>query len=242
MKAPQRNKRAMTLDRAVSRAGLASRTVAAEWITNGRISVDGRRAQAPDQWVEPGRQRIRLDGRILKPARRHYYALHKPAGVVTSHGDPDGRKTIYDLEPVKVVGAWLFPVGRLDLDTSGLLLLTNDSVFAERVTNPDHKISKLYLVKVNGLLEEAELQRLRDGIDLGRGGRSGPANVVRVRDNGKFCWLEMEIREGKNRQVRRMIEALDRRVLKLVRVRIGKLALQNLPVGALRSIRPSDVL
>ncbi|MGH9480816.1 MAG: pseudouridine synthase [Terriglobales bacterium] len=254
-KPARRNKPEMTLDRALSRAGVASRAAAAALIAAGRVSVEGRVLRDPQAWVAPARQPIRLDGQPLRRPRPVYFALHKPVGYITSHGDPCGRPTIYDL----LTGAgpsaasprgplmprdcgWLFSVGRLDQDSSGLLLVTNDSVFAERIANPVAKVPKTYHVRSDSPLTPAEVARLRAGLEIGRGERSGPARVRPLPLRAGEHWLEIEIREGKNRQVRRMLEAVGRRVLALTRVRIGKLALGNLPAGKIRHIRPRDVL
>lgn len=230
----------MTLDRVLSRAGIASRTVAASLITAGRVTIDGRVCRDPQTWVAPARQRVALDGKPLRPPAPLYFALHKPVGYITSHGDPQGRQTIYDL--LGENAPWLFPVGRLDRDTSGLLLLTNDSLFAERIANPDSRVSKLYRVKVQPPLREAQLDRLRQGLDIGRGERTAPALVTWLRANQRFCWIEIELHEGKNRQIRRMIATLGHEVMQLVRVRIGQLQLDGLPSGKVRSIRPAEVL
>ncbi|MGH9520137.1 MAG: pseudouridine synthase, partial [Terriglobales bacterium] len=219
----------MTLDRALSRAGVASRTEAAHIIAAGRVRVDGRVVRDASLWVAPSRQRLELDGQPLERRQLLYLALHKPVGYITSHGDPEGRKTIYSL--LGEAAPWVFPVGRLDRDTSGLLLLTNDSAFAERVTNPIQKVSKTYRVKVRPGLKDAGLQRLRDGLDIGRGEHTAPARVEVLRANERFCWVQIEIAEGKNRQVRRMIEALSHRVERLVRTRIGELELGTMHPG-----------
>lgn len=230
----------MTLDRALSRAGIASRTEAAELIAAGRVKVEGRILRDPQAWVAPGRQRILLDGRPLRRPRAVYFALNKPVGTITSHGDPRGRPTIYDLLPRDA--GWLFSVGRLDQDTSGLLLITNDSVFAERIANPTAKVPKTYRVRVDTAPAAADLERLRGGLEIGRGERSGPAHVRLLPARDGQHWLEIQIHEGKNRQVRRMLEAVGRKVLALTRMRVGKLELDDLQVGQLRRIRPSDVL
>ncbi|HXR96551.1 MAG TPA: pseudouridine synthase [Terriglobales bacterium] len=231
----------MTLDRALSRAGIASRTVARGIIASGRIQVEGRRLTDPDAWVEPARQRITLDGKPLSRPRPLYLALHKPTGVITSHGDPDGRKTIYDL--VGPQPSWYFPIGRLDQDTSGLLLLTNDSVFAERIANPVSKVTKTYRVCVEPPPTESQIERLRQGLDIGRGEHTAPARVRPERAaTAASLWLELEIKEGKNRQIRRMMEALGLKVVALERIRIGKLALGNLVPGAVRPFKPETVL
>jgi 23S rRNA pseudouridine2605 synthase len=138
------------------------------------------------------------------------------------------------------VGTFVSPVGRLDLDTSGLLLLTNDNQFAERVTNPASHVPKTYLVKASVLLTDAQLQRLRDGIDLSDG-PTRPAIVKRLRDSAKYTHFEITLTEGRNRQVRRMVEALDAHVLKLVRVKIGPLAIGKLPIGKWRLLTAAEV-
>lgn len=229
----------MTLDRVLSRAGVASRTEAAGLIRAGRVRVDGRVCRDPGTWVAPRRQRLRLDGKPLARPRPYYWALHKPVGVICSHGDERGRKTIYDL--VGELPTWYFSVGRLDQDSSGLLLLTNDSVFAERIASPEQKIAKTYHVRVEPALGAAALQRLGAGLDIGRGERAAPAQVRRLARRGPG-WFEISICEGKNRQVRRMVEAAGSEVRELIRVRIGKLALGSLGEGQLRTIRPEDVL
>ncbi len=230
----------MTLDRALSRAGIASRTVARGIIAAGRVQLNGRPLTDPDAWVEPARQRITLDGQPLGSPRPLYLALHKPTGVITSHGDPDGRKTIYDI--VGPQPSWYFPIGRLDQDTSGLLLLTNDSVFAERIANPVSKVTKTYRVKIEPAPTESQIERLRQGLDIGRGERTAPARVRRERATDAGCWLELEIKEGKNRQIRRMVEALGLKVVALERTRVGKLALGDLALGRVRPFKPETVV
>jgi 23S rRNA pseudouridine2605 synthase len=164
--------------------------------------------------------------------------LYKPAGYITSYGDPDGRPTVYDL--LTGVGAWLAPVGRLDLDSSGLLILTNDTDFAERITNPDHKVPKTYQVKANSLLTDDQIDRLRKGVELSDG-PTRPAEVRRLRDTGKYTHLEITILEGRNRQVRRMLEAIDSKVLKLVRTAIGKIRIGDLQIGMYRELTQEEV-
>ncbi|MGH9413973.1 MAG: pseudouridine synthase [Terriglobales bacterium] len=229
----------MTLDRTLSRAGVASRTEAAQLIAAGRVSVDGRVCRDAQQWVAPARQRVRFDGKPLTRPQPAYWALHKPIGVICSHGDTRGRKTIYDL--VGPLSTWYFSVGRLDQDSSGLLLLTNDSVFAERVANPDSGVSKTYHARVEPALDEAALARLCAGVDIGRSEHSSPARVHRLAQDGTG-WIGLTIHEGKNRQVRRMVEAVGSQVKELIRVRIGKLELGRLAAGHWRSIRPLDVI
>jgi pseudouridine synthase len=228
----------MTLDRVLSRFGLASRTVARDAILAGRVKVNGRVIRDPDKWTEPGSDVVHLDGERLKQVRKVYLLFYKPKGVITSHGDPDGRKTVYDCLGPKV--PWVAPVGRLDKDTSGLLLLTNDTDFANYVTSPDSQVQKTYLVKANMLVSDEVLARLAQGIELKRGDWASPQSVRRVEDRGKYSWLEIVLTEGKNREVRRLLEAVGLKVLKLVRTRIGPCTLEDLQVGHWRDLRPSE--
>jgi len=228
-----------TLDRVLSKAGVGSRTEARKWIAAGRVSVNGKIIRTPDHWVDLKKDRVALDGKALRPPKRIYLLLYKPKGVVTTYKDPAGRRTVYDLMPD--MDDWVFPVGRLDLDTSGLLLMTNDSQFAERVTNPAGKVPKTYLVKAAGFLSEEELDRLRRGITL-NDGPARPAEVNRIREAGGRTVFEITITEGRNRQVRRMVEALGSKVLKLVRTAIGPLRIGELEVGAYRCLTRSECL
>ena len=229
----------MTLDRVLSRYGLASRTAAREAIRAGRLKVNGKVARDPDLWVRPDRVALHLDGQLLKPARKTYVLFYKPKGVITSHGDPGGRKTVYDY--LGDIGNWVSPVGRLDKDSSGLLLLTNDTEFADHVTNPKSQVPKTYLVKASGILSEETVSRLNAGVEMKRGDRASPISVRRVEDRGKYTWLEVVLAEGKNREVRRMIEAVGFKVLKLVRTGLGPLTLAGLEIGKWRELAPNEV-
>ena len=227
-----------TLDRVLSKAGLGSRTEARSWIGAGRVKVNGRFIQTPDHWVDLDRDTVTLDGKPVREGRKVYLLLYKPTGYITTYKDPEGRPTVYDL--LAGVDEYVIPVGRLDLDTSGLLMLTSDTQFAERVTNPDFKVPKTYLLKSSKKLSDQQLQQLRDGVTLSDG-PTKPAIVNRVRDSEKYTHLEMTITEGRNRQVRRMIEALDAKVLKLVRVAIGPIVIGDLKIGQHRSLTPAEV-
>jgi 23S rRNA pseudouridine2605 synthase len=227
-----------TLERVLSKAGVGSRTEARSWIHAGRVTVNGRATKNPDQWVDMERDRVRFDGKPLESRDRVYVLLYKPTGYLTTYKDPEGRPTVYDL--VKDVGTFLSPVGRLDLDTSGLLLMTNDNRLAERVTNPESHVPKTYLVKVTPRLADEQLQRLRDGLELSDG-PTRPAEVTRVRDSEKYTHFEIVLTEGRNRQVRRMVEALDATVLKLVRIKLGRIAIGTLPIGKWRMLTPAEV-
>jgi 23S rRNA pseudouridine2605 synthase len=227
-----------TLERVLSKAGLGSRVEARSWIHAGRVTVNGRIIRNPDHWIDLERDRVQFDRQPLQRRDRIYILLYKPTGYLTTYRDPQQRPTVYDL--IHDVDSFVSPVGRLDLDTSGLLLMTNDNQFAERVTNPDSHVPKTYLVKASTLLTEPQLQQLRDGIQL-TDGPTRPAEVLHVRDSAKYTHFEITLTEGRNRQVRRMVEALGARVLKLVRVRIGAIGIGTLQIGKWRLLTPAEV-
>ncbi len=232
------HKRVKTLERVISKAGLGSRTDARDWIGCGRVRINGRTEQNPDHWVDLDKDRITLDGKPLRAAAKTYILLYKPKGYLTTWRDPEGRPTVYQL--IEDAGTWLSPVGRLDLDTSGLLVMTNDNQFAERLTNPDHKVPKTYQIKAATLLSEEQIERLRTGVELSDG-PTRPAAVTRLRDAARHTFLEMTITEGRNRQVRRMLEAVDSKVLKLVRTAIGGVRIGDLPIGKWRKLTAEEV-
>lgn len=236
-KAPQQ-RTVKTLERVFSKAGVGSRTEARSWIGTGRVRVNGRVIQNPDHWVDLERDRVTFDGKPLRTPRKAYVLLYKPKGYLTTYTDPEGRPTVYDL--IRDAGLWLAPVGRLDLDTSGLLLLTNDTAFAERITNPDHKIPKTYQVKTADRLSDEQIDQLRSGVHLSDG-PTRPAVVTRLRDSARYTHLELTLTEGRNRQVRRMIEAVGSKVLKLVRTAIGPIRIGELPIGKWRRLTAEEV-
>jgi pseudouridine synthase len=188
--------------------------------------------------VDLARDRVTLDGKPLRPAASSYILLYKPKGYLTTYRDPLNRPTVYDL----LAGAdtWLFPVGRLDLDTSGLLLMTNDTDFAERIADPRHKVPKTYYLKAATLLSDEQVDQLRRGVILSDG-PTRPAEVTRLRDGARHTFLEMTITEGRNRQVRRMVEAVGSKVLKLVRTAIGPIRLGDLPIGQWRALTEAEI-
>lgn len=227
-----------TLDRVISKAGLGSRSEARSWIGRGRVAVNGKVVQSPDFWVDLGRDKVTLDDKPLAKAEKRYILLYKPKGYVTTYKDPEGRPTVYDL--IDDIDQFVGTVGRLDLDTSGLLLLTNDTALAEGLMNPERHVPKTYLVKASGLLSDEQLLRLSQGVTLSDG-PTRPAIVRRQRDSEKYTFLEITLTEGRNRQVRRMLEAIDSKVLKLVRVSLGPLTLEGLTMGKWRDLTPSEV-
>ncbi len=183
------------------------------------------------------RDRVLMDGKPITESKRVYFLLYKPKGYLTTYKDPEGRPTVYDL--MVGIDQFISPVGRLDLDTSGLLLMTNDADFAERIMNPEFKVPKTYLLKSSTRLSDEDLDRLRAGVELSDG-MTRPAIVKRVRDSAKYSFIEVTITEGRNRQVRRMIEAIGSKVLKLVRVAIGPLTISDLPIGQYRTLEESE--
>lgn len=238
MKPPPGDRPLKTLERVLSKAGLGSRTDARKWIGAGRVRVNGKLIQTPDHWIDLERDKVSLDGKPIRARERIYLLLYKPKGYITTYRDPQRRPTVYDL--IQDAGEWLAPVGRLDQDSSGLLLMTNDTALVERVTNPEYKIPKTYLVKTSTLASDAQLEQLRRGVVLDDG-PTLPAVVKRVRDSAKYSFLEITIREGRNRQVRRMIEAIGGKVLKLVRTGIGPLRIGDLPIGKYRELTAAEL-
>jgi len=234
-----KSKATMTLDRVLSRYGLLSRSAAREAILGGSVKINGRVVRDPDIWTDPRANVIHLSGKRLRQARRTYLLFYKPKGVITSHGDPQGRKTIYDCIGQNL--PWVSPVGRLDKDTSGLILLTNDTEFANYVTDPASQVRKTYLVKANAIIGNDLLARLAQGLEMKRGDWARPQSVRRIEDRGKYSWLEIVLTEGKNREVRRLMEAAGLKVLKLVRTQIGPCTLEGLQVGKWRDLLRSEI-
>jgi 23S rRNA pseudouridine2605 synthase len=199
---------------------------------NGKVVTDA------NQWVDLDRDKVSLDGRPVREGPKVYLLFYKPKGYLTTARDPEGRPTIYDL--LTDLKERVIPVGRLDLETSGLLLATSDTQFAERITNPDYKIPKTYLVKAASRLSEEDLDRLRKGVELSDG-PTRPAEVRHLREAGGKTIFEIVITEGRNRQVRRMVEAVGSKVLKLVRTAIGPLEIAGLPIGKYRYLTNEEV-
>ncbi|TAK29900.1 MAG: rRNA pseudouridine synthase [Chloroflexota bacterium] len=250
---PGEGPRQERLQRTLARAGLCSRRGCEELIRQGRVTVDGRVVSELGTKVDPRSQRIAVDGRPIQiPEEPQYYVMNKPVGYVTTVSDPHGRPTVIDLLRSKIPSALapgrrVFPVGRLDLDSEGLLILTDDGDLAYRMTHPRHELEKEYLVNVAGRATAEELAALRRGVvidDI----RTAPARVTGAEplhgsSHGPAgsSWLRIVIREGRKRQVRRMCEAVGHPVLRLMRVRIGPLPLGSLPSGAVRPMTPAEL-
>lgn len=231
--------RAKTLDRVLSQAGVASRSEALRVIRARRVSVNGRVIADPEAWVDPARDEIAVDGKPLARPEPVYLLLYKPTGVLTSRApDVKGRPTVYDLLPESE--DLIHPVGRLDVDTSGLLIVTNDSQLAEALTNPGFKVPKTYLVKASTGLTDEQLSALRDGPML-RDGTTERALVKRLRDPGGRTVFEITITEGRNRQVRRMVEAIGSKVVSLARIALGPLTIEGLQPGTWRPLTSAEL-
>ena len=231
----------VSLERAISKLGWASRKEAREMIIQGKVSVNGKVITNPSFRVDIKKDKIAIDGEILKPKRKIYIILNKPKGVVTTRKDELNRKTIYDI--VKI-DSWVAPAGRLDMESSGFLILTNDNKFADFITNPNSKIPKTYLVKLNRKIKQEDILKLKIGVEITIDGKTYttlPANVKVVKENKKTCWVEIEIIEGKNRQVRRMFEKLGYEVENLVRIKIGNFEDKNLKPGEWRFLKPDEL-
>jgi 23S rRNA pseudouridine2605 synthase len=231
----------LSLARALSKFGVCSRSEAARVIEAGRVRVDQRVVRSPTLRIDPRRHRVSVDGRpVGDETERIVVALHKPTGYITSRVDPGGRPTVYDL--LGDLGRWVFPVGRLDRDTSGLLVLTNDHRLGERLTSPAHHVPKTYHVRLLGLLDHEALRALRAGLPLEDGALTRPARVRPLGAvRGGSTWLEIVLTEGKNRQVRRMCAAVGHDVQELVRVKVGGLSLGDLPSGEWRRLERAEV-
>jgi 23S rRNA pseudouridine2605 synthase len=242
---PGRGVPGVSLARALSKLGVCSRREAERWIRAGRVTVGGREETRADRRVDLRRDRLAVDGAAVgEDVQRIALALHKPAGYVTTRVDPAGRPTVYDL--LEGVGRWVFPVGRLDRDSSGLLLLTNDHRLGHRLTDPEHEVPRTYHARVRGIPDREALQALRDGVALPDGSTTRPARVrvmgaTRAATAGAQTWLEIVLTEGRNRQVRRMCAAVGHEVTALVRVAVGALRLADLPPGAWRRLGPADL-
>jgi 23S rRNA pseudouridine2605 synthase len=226
------------LNKYLARSGVASRRAADALIASGSVLVNGRRPPPDGMLVEPGSDRVEVGGRTIEPPARHtYLALNKPAGYITTAADPGSRPTIQDLV---TAATRVFPVGRLELETRGLLLLTDDGELANRLAHPRHKVGKEYLAMVDGVPAESDLKALRAGVQL-EDGRTAPAEVELISSVRGRSQLRLVINEGRNRQVRRMLEAVGHPVRDLQRTGFGPLRLGRLKEGDWRRLRQPEV-
>ena len=228
----------VTLPRALSKLGYCSRTQAEQLIAGGNVMLNGRRVTNPSTWVDLASDKIAVDGKTVSASAKAYVMMNKPRGLITTRDDPEGRATVYD--GFKHDVPFLSAVGRLDKASEGLLLFTNDTVFAQRLLDPETHVPKLYHVQVRGNLEAPELERMTAGI-MSDGELLRAAAVRPLRAGDKNAWIEIELREGRNRQIRRMLEGLGVECLRLVRVAIDTLQLGDLPKGETRNLTGPEI-
>jgi 23S rRNA pseudouridine2605 synthase len=232
------------LQKYLARAGVASRRHAEELIAAGLVAVNGAVVREQGVRVRPGDDEVCVRGELIKaPDDAHLYLMmNKPINIMTTTNDPEGRRTVLDLLPERWASRRVYPVGRLDWDSEGLLLLTDDGELTLRLTHPRYALSKEYIALVEGKPAPAALLRLERGLPLeGEMRPTAPAHVRLLRVESGNAWISVEIHEGRNRQVRRMFEAIGHLVLRLRRVRVGSLALGGLEPGATRELRPEEV-
>jgi len=232
--------RQVGLARALSKRGYCSRSHAFELIRTGHVKLNGRVRRDPEAPVRLERDRLEVDGRQIAAQAKQYLVLNKPRGVVTSAADEQGRKTVYSF--LKTEFPRVAPIGRLDKASEGLLLFTNDSEWAARVSAPETHLDKTYHVQVACIANDALIDQLRHGIRMGTGEYLRVRNAMILRRGEENTWLEIVLDEGKNRHIRRMLAGLGIEVLRLVRVAIGPLVLGDLPKGSVRPLSKAEKL
>jgi len=227
----------VTLDRLFSKLGLASRGVAQEWIGTGRVRVNRLLTRDPDMWVNWPKDIITLDDKLLQDTAKRFFLFHKPKGVITTHSDEKNRKTIFDLLP-KDLG-FIHAVGRLDQQTSGLLLLTNDTQLSSYLTDPQNKLARVYLVTVRGTFSELQRQQAITGI-MDKDELLQCHSIFIQKTSSRESHLEVILTEGKNREIRRLFKALGHEVTRLRRIQYGPFKLESLKPGEWREIPIAD--
>lgn len=234
---------AQRLQKILSAAGVASRRLSEELILQGRVTVNGETVRELGTKADPEHDEIKVDGRRIKAEqRKRYVLLYKPRGYITTRSDPEGRPTVMDL--VKGVKEYVYPVGRLDFDSEGLLLFTNDGELAARLTHPRHEVEKVYEARVRGVPDDHTLERLAKGVTI-EGRRTSPARLRAsepiVKESGQQTIVEITIHEGRQRQVRQMFDSVGHPVVRLKRVRIGPIEDPHIPAGHWRDLTPQEV-
>ena len=231
------------LQKLIAAAGLASRRHAEELIAAGEVTVNGEVVREQGTKADPARDHIKVRGKLINPLlekqEKTYVLLNKPRGYLTALSDPEGRPLVSELVP-HALGR-LHPVGRLDFNTEGLLILTNDGELTNFVTSARNHVEKVYEVKVKGLPPEAQVERLRRGIRLEDGVKTAPARITRTEETKTNAWFEVTLREGRNQQIRRMFDAIGHSVVKLRRVRIGHITSEGILIGQWRHLTPVEV-
>ena len=228
----------LTVDRLLSKLGIASRGTSQEWVRAGRVRINGRVVRDPATWVLWPKDSVSIDDRPIQDSAKRFVLFHKPKGVVTTHSDEKGRKTIFDVLPSDL--GYLHAVGRLDQATSGLLLLTNDSALSSYLTDPGHKVMRTYLVSVRGEFTEAQARESVVGV-IDDNERLQCHSVKIQKSSGRESHLEVVLTQGKNREVRRLFKTLGHEVTRLRRIQYGPFKLEDLPSGAWREIPIEDV-
>ncbi len=228
----------LRLQKVLARAGVASRRAAEELIKAGRVRVDGQVVTELGTKVDPRARLIEVDGRRVVRETAVYVALHKPRGVVSTMSDPEGRPSVREL--LADVPGRVYPVGRLDFNTSGVLVVTNDGDFAEGLMHPRQGVPKTYIVKLQGIMKDEDVDEWRHGIEL-EDGKTGPAKVKLLRYEGDKTWLELTITEGRNQQVRRMGDATRFRVMRLARTSFAGITSEGLPPGRWRYLTVDEL-
>ncbi|MBC7343698.1 MAG: rRNA pseudouridine synthase [Clostridia bacterium] len=230
----------MRLQKAIAQAGVTSRRKAEELILTGKVQVNGQVVTTLGAKVDPRTDIITVSGkRIIVSPKKVYYALNKPVGYITSLKDPQGRATVMDLLPP--IATRIFPIGRLDYNSEGLLLLTNDGQLAYYLTHPRFKVKKTYRVLVKGFFGDEDAAKLRAGVEL-EDGKTAPARVTILKRTPTYSWLEITIHEGRKREIRRMCASVEHPVLKLKRIEFAGILLGKLPVGHYRPLTSLEIL
>ena len=229
----------MRLQKFIAECGIASRRNAEKIIESGRVTVNGELVDYMGCVINPQEDVVEIDGRVIEPENKKYYiVLNKPKNYVTTVSDDLGRPTVMQL--VSDINARIYPVGRLDFDTTGLLIMTNDGEFANILTHPKHVVNKTYIARIDKPLDENQLDILRNGIDLD-GVLTSPAKAENIKRPQKGFEVKITIHEGKNRQVRRMLDAVGANVMSLKRISVGSLTLGNLPEGKWRKLSDAEI-
>src|SRR5262245_46162036 len=228
----------LTVDRLLSKLGIASRGTSQKWIRAGRIRINGRVVRDPAMWVMWPKDAVSIDVQTIQDSVKRFFLFHKPKGVITTHSDEKGRQTIFDVLPADL--GYMHAVGRLDQATSGLLLLTNDSALSSYLTDPTHKVMRIYLVSVRGAFTEA--QAIEAIVGLVDDGERLQCHSVKIqKQSGRESHLEVVLTQGKNREIRRLFKALGHEVTRLRRIQYGPFKLEDLPPGAWREIPIGEV-
>jgi len=231
------------LQKLIAAAGLASRRHAEELIAAGEVTVNGEVVREPGTKADPARDHIKVRGRLINPLLEQrentYVLLNKPRGYLSALSDPEGRPLVSELVPQSL--GRLHPVGRLDFNTEGLLILTNDGELTNYVTSARNHVEKVYEVKVKGVPPEEQVARLRRGIRLDDGVKTAPAQITKTDETKTNAWYEVVLREGRNQQIRRMFDAIGHSVIKLRRVRVGPVTAEGILIGQWRHLTPAEV-